>query len=553
MLFNSLHFLFFFPAVVALYFATPARYRWALLLAASYYFYAAWRLEYVVLIMVSTLADYLCGLRMGRLATKRERKPWLILTLVVNLGLLFVFKYLDFFGDSLRALFNQFNIFYDVPAYNLLLPVGISFYTFQTLSYSIEVYRGNQKPERHLGIFALYVSFFPQLVAGPIERSTRLLPQFWVQHGFDASRAASGFRLILWGFFKKIVIADRLAIYVNDVYGNPGAQDGLTLLVATYFFAFQIYCDFSAYSDIAIGSARIMGYDLMQNFRRPYFARSIQEFWQRWHISLSTWFRDYVYIPLGGNRVPKWRWYVNLMAVFLVSGLWHGAAWTFVVWGALHGGYLIVGVLTLDVRERAWQALERLAGRPAGGRVETVPGLAPVGVAAGGAGIREANISLAGLSLMQAVRHTARWDGRLASLPGAVRSVAVQSPRLAVPGLATLRYVLAVICTFHLVLFAWIFFRADSFADAATVIGGILTGWPRSLQVSGVLEPYGFMLAVLSVAFLVGAQVLQSRFDVGERIAQLWLPVRWAAYYAIILATLMFGAFGGQEFIYFQF
>lgn len=357
MFFNSLHFLAFFPIVVGLYLATPARFRWALLLAASYYFYAAWRIEYLALIIVSTLVDYVAALAMERSATQKGRRFYLTLSLVSNLGILFSFKYFNFFNDSLRVVFGAFQVPYEIPAFDVLLPVGISFYTFQTLSYTIDVYRGEKTAERHLGIFALYVAFFPQLVAGPIERSTRLLPQFLQKVEVSYERAVDGLRLMLWGFFKKLVIADRLAAYVDAVYSSPADHSGGTILLATYFFAFQIFCDFSGYSDIAIGSARIMGYDLMDNFKRPYFSKSIGEFWRRWHISLSTWFRDYLYIPLGGNRVVKWRWYYNLFIVFLISGLWHGANWTFVVWGGLHGAYLIAGIVTKGVRDGIWRKL----------------------------------------------------------------------------------------------------------------------------------------------------------------------------------------------------
>lgn len=345
MLFISLHFLIFFPAVVAIYFLLPHRHRWALLLAASYYFYAAWRLEYTVLILISTTVDYFAGRQMGRLASRAERRPYLILSLVTNLGLLIAFKYVNFFNDGLRQAFAAVNVVYNVPALDFLLPVGISFYTFQTLSYTIDVYRGKLAPEPHFGLFALYVSFFPQLVAGPIERAVRLLPQFHQRHFVVGERIASGLQLMLWGVFKKVVIADRLAVYVNGVYASPEEYTGLPVLLATYFFAFQIYCDFSGYTDIAIGAARIMGFDLMENFRQPYMARSISEFWRRWHISLSTWFRDYLYIPLGGSRVSIPRWYFNLMVVFVVSGLWHGAGWTFVIWGGLHGFYVVVGLM----------------------------------------------------------------------------------------------------------------------------------------------------------------------------------------------------------------
>jgi alginate O-acetyltransferase complex protein AlgI len=350
MFFNSLEFVIFFPLVVFAYFALPYKWRWSLLLLASYYFYMCWRPEYIILIIASTLIDYFAGLRMGQV-NKKKRKKYLILSLCTNLGLLFAFKYFNFFNNSLQATFNQFNLFYNVPAFSVLLPVGISFYTFQTLSYSIDVYRGDREPERHLGIFALYVAFFPQLVAGPIERSTHLLPQFYEKHNVDYVRITNGLKLMTWGFFKKLVIADRLAIYVNQVYNAPGDFHGAHIWIATYFFAIQIFCDFSGYSDIAIGAAEIMGYRFMKNFRRPYLAQSIAEFWKRWHISLSTWFRDYLYIPLGGNRVGKWRWYYNLFVVFMVSGLWHGANWTFVVWGALHGLYLVFAIVTQSHRE----------------------------------------------------------------------------------------------------------------------------------------------------------------------------------------------------------
>lgn len=354
MFFNSLHFLVFFASVVVLYFAIPSRYRWVLLLAASYYFYGCWRVEYLGLIILSTLVDYFSALEIQKSTTVRRRKTFLIISLSVNLGLLAVFKYFNFFNESFRGLFDAMGVAYSVSTLDLLLPVGISFYTFQTLSYTIDVYRGKKKAEKHLGIFAVYVSFFPQLVAGPIERSDRLMPQFFEYHSFNYERVVSGLRLMLWGFFKKLVIADRVAVVVNNVYENPDSYGAAAVVIATIFFAFQIFCDFSAYSDIAIGSARVMGYELMTNFRQPYFARSVSEFWSRWHISLSTWFRDYLYIPLGGNRVKKYRWYLNLFIVFLISGLWHGANWTFVVWGALHGAYLVFALLTANVRNHIW-------------------------------------------------------------------------------------------------------------------------------------------------------------------------------------------------------
>jgi alginate O-acetyltransferase complex protein AlgI len=342
MLFNELAFLIFFPVVAALHFAIPQRYRWLLLLLASYVFYMWWRVEYAALIIISTCIDYFAAIRMGSLPHKSQKKKYLLLSLASNLGLLFSFKYFNFFNDSLSHLFSWFGNPLTIPDLDVLLPVGISFYTFQTLSYTIEVYRGKMEPERHFGKFALYVSFFPQLVAGPIERAKHLLPQIDREKRVDYNNFAEGFFLILWGMFKKIVIADRLAVGVDAIYSNPEAFPGPVLVLATLLFAWQIYYDFSGYSDIAIGAARMLGYDLMYNFHSPYFAKSIGEFWSRWHISLSSWFRDYLYIPLGGNRVKQRRWLFNIMIVFTVSGLWHGANWTFIVWGALHGSYYLV-------------------------------------------------------------------------------------------------------------------------------------------------------------------------------------------------------------------
>jgi alginate O-acetyltransferase complex protein AlgI len=358
-LFNSLQYLVFLPTVVCFYFLIPQRFRWALLLGASYYFYMAWKVEYALLIFTSTVVDYVAALAMGRSAERRVRRRWLGLSLVTNLGLLFTFKYANFASDSLRMAAERVNVFADFPTFDLLLPVGISFYTFQTLSYTIDVYRGHQQPERHFGRFAVFVAFFPQLVAGPIERAGRLLPQFAERHAFDYGQFKGGIKLILFGLFKKLVIADQAALYVDAVHADPAGQPGLSLLVAGYLFAFQLYCDFSGYSDIAVGSARLMGFRLMENFRRPYLAASIQDFWRRWHVSLSTWFRDYVYIPLGGNRGTRGRWATAIAAVFLTSGLWHGANWTFFVWGGLHAVFMLTGATTTALRENLAARLPR--------------------------------------------------------------------------------------------------------------------------------------------------------------------------------------------------
>ncbi len=342
MTFTTPEFVIFFAAFVPIYFTIPFRWRWIGLLIASYFFYAYGSGAYVVLIMTTTLIDYTSARLMDSTTNSRRRKLLLAASLTANLGTLFIFKYFNFFNQSFATLAHDLSMNYPIGALSLILPVGISFYTFQSIAYTIDVYRGAVKPERHLGIFATYVAFFPQLVAGPIERAPHFLPQFHQHFRFDQNRAVEGLRLMLWGAFKKIVIADRLSIYVNAVYNAPGSYSGAPLIAATVFFAFQIYCDFSGYSDIAIGAAKVLGFDLMLNFRQPYFAQSVREFWARWHISLSTWFRDYLYIPLGGNRVPFPRYLLNLMIVFVVSGLWHGASWTFVIWGALHGIFIVV-------------------------------------------------------------------------------------------------------------------------------------------------------------------------------------------------------------------
>ncbi|HEX9151874.1 MAG TPA: MBOAT family O-acyltransferase, partial [Flavobacterium sp.] len=274
------------------------------------------------------------------------------MSLIANIGVLAVFKYYNFLNENLSFLIGSLGYQNKIPFLYILLPIGLSFHTFQAMSYTIEVYRGNYKAEKNFGIYALYVMFFPQLVAGPIERPQNILPQFHIKQYLNYEDLTAGFRLMLWGFFKKIVIADRLAVYVDSVYNNAERHSGITLLIATIFFAFQIYCDFSGYSDIALGTARVMGYRLMLNFRRPYLSRSIKEFWSRWHISLSTWFRDYLYIPLGGNRVSKPRWYLNIFIVFMISGLWHGASWTYIIWGALHGFYQVFGLLADKLKEK---------------------------------------------------------------------------------------------------------------------------------------------------------------------------------------------------------
>jgi alginate O-acetyltransferase complex protein AlgI len=352
MLFNSTQFLLFLPLVLIGYFMMPYRLRWVFVLLCSYYFYMCWRIEYVLLIMFSTVFDYYVVRAMGPVTDAGLRKRYLWASLGMNLGVLFFFKYFDFLMSSGNAVAGWFGGGAPLPIMHILLPVGISFYTFQSMAYAIDVYQRKREPEQHLGFFALFVCYWPQLVAGPIERSGVMLPKLKADSAFDYDRTLIGLNRIAYGFFKKVVVADRLAVYVNEVYGHPKDFGTLAVACAAVFFAFQIYCDFSGYTDIAIGCARIMGVQLTENFDRPYLATSITEFWRRWHISLSTWFRDYVYIPLGGSRVLKWRMYYNLFITFLVSGLWHGANWTFVIWGAFHGAFLVWERMTEATRTR---------------------------------------------------------------------------------------------------------------------------------------------------------------------------------------------------------
>lgn len=349
MLFNSLSFLVFFPVVTLLYFLLPHKMRWFLLLSASCFFYMFFKPIYILILFFTIGIDYYAGIKLEDAKDHKQKKLFLILSLIANIGVLVIFKYYNFINENITALLTNFGVDNPIPVLNILLPIGLSFHTFQAMSYTIEIYRGNQKAERHFGIYSLYVMFYPQLVAGPIERPQNILHQFHEPKKFEYGNVSSGLKLMLWGFFKKVVIADRLAIGVDEVYNNLSSYTGLALITATVFFAFQIYCDFSGYSDIALGAAKVMGFTLMLNFDRPYSSKSISEFWSKWHISLSTWFRDYLYIPLGGNRVKVSRMYINLMIVFLLSGFWHGASWTFVIWGALHGCYLIFALITKPI------------------------------------------------------------------------------------------------------------------------------------------------------------------------------------------------------------
>lgn len=488
MLFNSFEFFCFFPVVTVLFFLWPVRWRWTLLLTASCAFYMAFIPRYILILAVTIVIDFAAGLWLGRNdLSERVRRVILIVSVVSTCAVLFIFKYFNFFQTNLTALAQAIGWNYSLPALNIILPIGLSFHTFQSLSYVIEVYRRHQEPERHFGIYALYVMFYPQLVAGPIERPQNLLHQFRTVQRFDYRRVTDGLKLMLWGLFKKAVIADRLAVAVNQVYGAPTDYIGWPLLVATVFFAFQIYCDFSGYSDIAIGAAQVMGFRLMDNFNRPYFSKSVAEFWKRWHISLSTWFRDYVYIPLGGNRAKTWRWQFNLFVTFVLSGLWHGANWTFIIWGALNGLYLISSIWT-----RSWR--DRLTHR---------------------------------LRLHRAPTLLKYWR---------------------------------VAATFALTCVAWVFFRANTLADAWYILTHAFQGiWENGRLVGGYrvfqmgLGRDDLLVALGAIALMEIVHLLQRHRHIRHMLAERPLWLRWTIYYGLGLAVIFFGIFGKQQFIYFQF
>ncbi len=365
MLFNSGQFLIFFPLVVMVYFIIPNRIRYIWLLVSSYYFYMCWNAKYAILLLTSTVITYLSGLMLGRISAgdveektrNFRRKLVVFVSFASNIGILFYFKYTNFLIDTLDQLFQLIHVNLVIPQVDILLPVGISFFTFQALSYTMDVYRGEIYEEKNFLRYALFVSFFPQLVAGPIERSKNLLKQLATPSHFDFDNFREGILLMIWGYFLKIVIADRVSIVVDTIYGDVSTYGGMYLVVATVLFAFQIYGDFAGYSTIAMGAAKILGVQLMENFNAPYMADSVMDFWRRWHISLSSWFKDYLYIPLGGSRRGKTKKLINKMIVFLVSGLWHGAQWSYVAWGGLNGLYQVIGELLMPVRNKVNEAL----------------------------------------------------------------------------------------------------------------------------------------------------------------------------------------------------
>jgi len=495
MLFNSFHFLIFFTVIGFLYFFIPYKYRWAMLLLASCYFYMAFIPIYILILFITITIDYFAGILIEG-SEGKKKKLYLIASIISTCAVLFIFKYFNFFNDSVIAIAGYFGLAYRSAGLDIILPIGLSFHTFQSLSYVIEVYYGRFKAERNFGIYSLYVMFFPQLVAGPIERPQNLLHQFYEKHDFNYEDAVYGLRLMLWGLFKKAVIADRLAVMVGVVYQDVHAFGGLTLAASTVLFAFQIYCDFSGYTDIARGTARFMGFRLRENFKAPYFAESISEFWKRWHISLSTWFRDYVYIPLGGNRVREFRHYLNLMIVFLVSGFWHGANWTFVIWGGLHGLYSTATLLFKKLR------LPAAAGR----------------------WFENRNLlrKIAKRSLVFFLVTIAWVFFRAKSLPEAA-------------------YIIERIFT-----------DGQSFAQ----FGGYMLD-ANFGQLINALFPAAVLLdvvlAIFSIALLLLFDTLNEKFDVLASISRKPGYVRWSYYYFLLLMIIFFGIFNNSQFIYFQF
>ena len=481
MLFNSIEFIIFFPVVTLLYFLLPHRFRWLHLLAASCVFYMFFVPIYILILAFTITVDYFAGILIEN-AQGKNRKFFLVLSLVANIGVLAFFKYYNFFTENLNQATQFLNIEYALPVLSILLPVGLSFHTFQAMSYTIEVYRGRQKAEKHIGIYALYVMFFPQLVAGPIERPQNLLPQFYEIHDFNTERVSNGLKLILWGMFKKVVVADNLAVYVDTVYNNPQAWDGLNLIIAAIFFSFQVYCDFSGYSDIAIGAAEVLGFKLMTNFNRPFHAKSISELWQRWHISLTTWFKDYLYIPLGGNRGSKGSWYFNIMFVFFISGIWHGAAWTYIIWGFLNGFFILFSIWTVTLR-----------------------------------------------------KHFTKLIG-LTRFPLFHRFVKT-------------------LCTVGLFTYSLIFFRANSMLDVLYIHKVIVLAITKPSTISGnsPVSSYQFIVCIGAIVFLELIHYTQSKRDMRESWASKPIWIRWAIYYAFILAIFFFGEFSNRQFVYFQF
>lgn len=500
MLFNSVEFLFFLPVVLAVYYSLKLRAQNVWLLVASWFFYGWWDYRFLSLLAISTVVDYFCGRGIHQADSQKTKRLLLLCSVVTNLSILGFFKYFNFFVDSALYLFQLVGMNPSVTVLQILLPMGISFYTFQTMAYTIDIYRGHTQPTRSFVNFALYVSYFPQLVAGPIERASHLLPQLENKRTVDAQMITEGLILILLGFFKKVAVADVVAPVVNQIFADPDQYSAVTLVLGVYLFAIQIYCDFSGYTDIARGASRLIGIDLMVNFKHPYFASSITDFWRRWHVSLSTWLRDYLYIPLGGNRHGKLNTYRNLMITMLLGGLWHGASWNFVIWGALHGIFLSVHKL-IQTRGRSGVFVTSLTS----------------------------------------------WWKRL-ELKSMVSAAGMQG----LVGLWTRSSrVFGGLFTFHLVCLAWIFFRADSFGVTTAYLSGIMQ-FSVSLDLG--LDVWSLIRIVPPILLLILVEVIQHRKSDHTVFQKLPVWKQGGIYLILLLCLFIFGAFDEEvPFIYFQF
>ena len=526
MLFNSLAFAIFIPIVFALCWAAPRRFRWAVLLAVSYWFCANLDLRYALILLATTVLSYFIGRWMGAARTAARRRAAVAVGVTLLAAELGFFKYTNFILEAWNEAAARFSWSVHAPTLKILLPVGISFYVFQTIGYLVDVYRGKIQAERHFGYYALFVSFFPALTSGPIGRAGELLSQYKNPRPFDAARASYGLKLLAWGYFKKLVIADTLAVTVNQIYNHLDSYAGLVLLVAAVLYAIEIYCDFSGYSDVAVGVGKLLGVELTVNFKSPYFAHSVREFWGRWHVSLSTWLRDYIYIPLGGSRCGRARHIFNLFVTFLVSGLWHGANWTFLVWGALHGLYQSAETL-LRPRKREGAAVSGAAvgtsGAVASGAAVGISGAASSGVAMGTSGAASSGAALGTVSGKN------------------------------VPALRALQ----ILATFAAVTFAWIFFRAASLSDAWYVISHILYGienfvnYLKVCVISLNMDYWEMAWTALPIVFLAVVDYLSQRRDM-ILVTRAWKP--WVKYplYMLFAAAVLVGAEKGvaTEFIY---
>lgn len=473
------------------------------LLGASYYFYMCWKAEYVIIIALGTLVDYYIAIAISRTPSNSRKKLYLYLSLFCNLGALFFFKYLNFFSDTLKVLLSQFNIFYNARVFNLLLPIGISYYTFKKISYVVDVYRENQEPERHLGRFSLFVSFFPALATGPIDRAKDLLPQFARAFNFKYERVINGLKLIIWGLFKKVVVADRLAIFADYVFNHPEKCDSSALFMAMFFYSVQIYADFSGYTDMAIGVAQVLGYRLTDNFNRPYFSKSISQFWKRWHISLSSWLMDYLFLPIAyaiSRRIKSvkllyikaetWAYVIGIFITMLLCGLWHGAKWTYVIWGGLHGIYMVLAFITKKTRKKIRKKIKKIG----------------------------------------------KW-------------------------ISTPYDIARILFTFFAVSFLWIFFRSDSISRSVIYIRRMMElNFSSGAPIADILgkingfDLFEFNVAVIAICILLAFHLLEPHSTMRNMLEgrrPLWY--RWAAYYIILFSIIFFSVSETSQFIYLRF